>query len=182
MGATLSERLAATIGHVADFPTPGFPFRDVTPLVEADAGLLREIVDAFADEFRGDVDCVVCIESFGYLFGAPLAYVLGTRAALARRVGKLPRPTFGESYDVIYDQGRELELHQDALLRDDRVLIVDDVLAGGGTALAATRLVERVGGRCVGLACVADVPLLQDMPARQELAARLPRVFTLTEL
>jgi adenine phosphoribosyltransferase len=179
---TLGERVSAAIGHVADFPTPGFPFRDVTPLLERDAPLLKEIVDAFAAEFHAAVDCVVCIESFGYCFGAPLSYLLGTRTVLARRAGKLPRPTFTESYDMIYDRGRQLEMHKDAVQADDRVLIVDDVLASGGSALAALRLVERAGGECVGLACVAEVPILREMPARQQINARVPHVFAVAEL
>ena len=182
MSGTLAERVSAAIGHVADFPTPGFPFRDVTPLLERDPALVREIVDAFAAEFRGAVDCVVCVESFGYLFGAPLAFVLGTRTALARRAGKLPRPTFSESYGMIYASDRELEMHQDAIKANDRVLIVDDVLASGGSALATVRLVERAGGDCIGIACVAEVPMLLEMPARQEISARVPRVFAVAEL
>ncbi|MEY2469492.1 MAG: adenine phosphoribosyltransferase [Actinomycetota bacterium] len=179
---TLAQRLGAAIGHVADFPRPGFPFRDVTPLLESDPSLLADVVDAFAAEFRDAVDCVVCIESFGYVFGAPLSYVLGTRTALARRAGKLPRATFAESYDMIYDEDRTLELHQDAIRSGDRVLIIDDVLASGGSALATVRLVERAGGTCVGIGCVAEVPILREMPARVELAQRVPRVFALAEI
>ena len=178
----MAERVESAIGHVADFPKPGFPFRDVTPLLERDPELLPAVVDAFAAEFRAAVDVVVCIESFGYVFGAPLSYVLGTRMAVARRAGKLPRPAFAESYDMIYDDGRTLEMHQDALAAGDRALIVDDVLASGGSALATARLVERIGGTCVGLACVAQVPVLRDMPTRRELAQRVPRIFAVAEL
>lgn len=180
--ADLRTRIEAAIGHVADFPFEGFPFRDVTPLLEDDPLLFREVIDALAASYRDDPpDCLLCIESWGYVFGAPLAYLLGTRLVLARRAGKLPRQVHRHSYDMIYATGRSLEVHQDAMRRGDRVVIVDDVLASGGSALAALSLVERSEAACVGLAFVAEVAVLRDAPARLELSHRgLPIVALAT--
>jgi adenine phosphoribosyltransferase len=179
----LSARIDAAIGHVADFPTPGFPFRDVTPLLEDDAGLFKEIVDAFCVAFEDDrPDRVLCIESFGYVFGAPIAYRLGTPLVLARRAGKLPRPVHRYAYDMIYESGKCLEVHQGAIRPGDRVLIVDDVLASGGSAIAAVELVEASGAEALALACVADVVLLGTAPQRVALDERGIRIVALATL
>jgi adenine phosphoribosyltransferase len=155
----------------------------VTPLLESEPALFQEVIDAFVDELRDEQpDVIVCIESFGYLFGAPLAYLLGTRLVLARRAGKLPREVHRESYDMIYASDKELELHRDAIRPGDRVAIVDDVLASGGSALATVRLVERCRGTPAAIACLADVPILRTAPARVELEERGVRVVALAEL
>jgi adenine phosphoribosyltransferase len=172
-GRKLGKRIDAAVRHVADFPVEGFPFRDVTPLFEEDPDLFRDVVDALTDAFRAEPpDCIVCVESFGYLFGAPLAYRLGTRLALVRRTGKLPREVHREDYDMIYASGKSLEMHRDALKPGDRAVIVDDVLASGGSALATVRLIERCGARPVALACLAEVAILRQAPARIELVER----------
>ena len=169
---TLQQRIDTAIRHVADFPVKGFPFRDVTPVLEEDPALFRDAIDAFADAIRDDPpDALVCVESFGYLFGAPLAYLLGARIVLARRAGKLPREVHREDYDMIYAQAKSLEVHRDALRPGDRVWVIDDVLASGGSALATARLIERCGARCAGLAFLAEVAILAEAPMRKELDA-----------
>jgi adenine phosphoribosyltransferase len=170
---TLGSRIDAAIGHVANFPTEGFPFRDITPILEEDPVLFREIVDTMAGEFRAaPPDCVVCIESFGYVFGAPLAYMLKARLVLARRGGKLPRDVYEQGYDMIYARAKTLEIHQSAIRPDDRVLIVDDVLASGGSALAVVTLIQKARASCIGFACVAEVAILRNAPDRVDLETR----------
>jgi adenine phosphoribosyltransferase len=151
--------------------------------LEEDPELFRDVIDAFVDAIGAVApDRIVCIESFGYVFGAPVAYRLRTKLALARRAGKLPRDVHREGYDMIYATDKELELHRDAVDAGERVVIVDDVLASGGSALAAVRLVERCGGMCAQIACVAEVPILRTAPARVELEQRGIGVVALAEL
>ena len=155
----------------------------MTPLLEEDPQLFHDVIDAFIEVIAVDApDRIVCIESFGYVFGAPVAYGLRTPFALARRAGKLPRDVHSERYEMIYADGKELELHRDAVRPGERVVVVDDVLASGGSALATIRLVERCGGECTAIACLADVPILRSMPARVEINERGIRVAALSEL
>jgi adenine phosphoribosyltransferase len=145
--------------------------------------LFRDVIDAFVDAITSDrPDRIVCIESFGYVFGAPVAYRLGTPITLARRAGKLPRDVHREGYDMIYAAGKELEVHRDAIREHERVAILDDVLASGGSALATIRLVERCGATPATIACLAEVPVLRTMPARVEIDQRGIRVVALSEL
>jgi adenine phosphoribosyltransferase len=111
-----------------------------------------------------------------------VAYRLGTPVTLARRAGKLPRDVHREGYDMIYASGKELELHRDGLREHERVVIVDDVLASGGSALATIRLVERCGATPITIACLAEVPILRTMPARVEIQEHAIRVVALSEL
>lgn len=135
--------------------------------------MFRDIVEAMTDAFRTDPpDCLVCIESFGYVFGAPMGYLLGSRIVLARRSGKLPRDVHQQGYDMIYEQGKSLEIHESAIQPRDRVLIVDDVLASGGSALAVAELIDRSEAECIGVACLAEVAILRSTPSRLELQSR----------
>lgn len=173
----------SSIRTVQDFPIPGIPFPDVTSILEEHPELFRDVVDAFVDRYRHDPpDAFVCIESFGYVFGVPLAYLLGTRLVLARRAGKLPREANREDYDMIYDTGRSLEMHAQAIRPGDRAVVVDDVLASGASALAAIKLVERSGGTCVGVACLMEASVLTEMPARKDISARAIPVFALASI
>jgi len=149
----LTDRLAATIRVVPDFPSPGIMFQDVTPVL-ADAELLRETIAALAEPWRGAaVTHVAAIESRGFIFGAPVALALGAGFIPIRKPGKLPFERAGQDYALEYGTGR-LEVHVDACPAPARVLIVDDVLATGGTAKAACELIEAVGGTVVGCAFV----------------------------
>jgi adenine phosphoribosyltransferase len=153
---SLAHRIERSIRIVADFPRPKIRFRDITPIIETDPALFAAIVDAMAAPYRARrPDCIVCIESWGYVFGAPLAYLLGSRLCLARRRGKLPRATIRQDYDMCYAEGMALEIHRDALKAGETVLVVDDVVASGGSALAAVMLVEQAGATCLGVTCVA---------------------------
>jgi len=153
---TLSDRVKETIRDVPDFPKPGIVFKDITPVL-ADASLFKDIVGDFAARFidRG-VDVVVGMESRGFLFGVPLALDLDAAFVPARKPGKLPYKSVGVDYDLEYGKAR-LELHIDSIAAGQRVLIVDDLLATGGTAQATVDLVARLGGEVV--ACVFCVEL-----------------------
>ena len=177
---TLRERIERAIRIIPDFPLPGMRFRDITPILEDDPALYCAIIDRLTQHYQSDrPDCVVCIESFGYVFGAPLASQLGVRLVLARREGKLPREKIREEYVMCYATNKALEIHRSSIRPGDRVLVVDDVLASGGSALAAVRLVEQAGGLCVGVTCVADMP---DGPFRLEIEKRGIPILALARL
>lgn len=150
----LGRRLRALIRDVADFPQAGILFRDITPLL-ADGGAFRDAVDAIAGLHRG-VEAVVAIESRGFMLGAPVAYALGVGLVPVRKLGRLPAPTLREAYDLEYGTNT-VEIHRDGLRPGARVVIVDDLLATGGTARAAATLVERLGGVVVGIAVLAEL-------------------------
>jgi len=152
--------LRRSVRDIPDFPTPGVVFKDITPLL-ADPGAFSSAVDAIVVSWgRGRIDKVVGIEARGFIVAAPVAYHFGAGFVPLRKAGKLPWETMSQSYDLEY--GREtLEIHADAFAPGDRVLIVDDVLATGGTAKAACELVERAGAQVVGLAFVIELAFLE---------------------
>lgn len=158
------EHLKALIRDVPDFPLPGILFRDVTPLLR-DPGGLKQVVDAFADRYRGSgVQVVAGIESRGFLFGAPLAVALGVGFVPIRKLGKLPADKISREYALEYGTNA-LEMHRDAVHPGEKVLLIDDLLATGGTARAAAGLVEEVGGRIVEVAFVIELAFLEGRAA-----------------
>jgi adenine phosphoribosyltransferase len=159
------ERARALIETVPDFPEPGILFRDITPLL-ADQAALRATVDALAAVAPG-ADVVVGIESRGFIFAAPIAYALGAGFVPVRKLGRLPRATERESYDLEYG-ANTVEIHKDAIRPGQTVLIVDDVLATGGTMRAAARLVERLGGEVLGIAVLVELAALGGRAALEE--------------
>ena len=164
------------IRAVADFPAPGVTFRDITPLLRHGAAL-NHVVETLAAPYRpGEVDAVAGIESRGFMFAAPLALRLQTGFVPIRKLGKLPGATVRREYALEYGTGH-LEMHRDALLPGDRVLLVDDVLATGGTARAAAEMIEEVGGRIVEISFVIE---LLALGGRRRLPAEHP-VRTLLE-
>jgi adenine phosphoribosyltransferase len=155
----IAERIRAHVRDVHDFPKPGIIFRDITPVLAA-PGLLGAAVDALAEEFGGSgVDRVVAIESRGFIVGAPLAIALGCGFAPVRKIGKLPHTTTRVTYALEYGTG-ELEAHSDAVRPGERVLVIDDLLATGGTAAAAIELVRRLGGDPIGAAFLIELGFL----------------------
>lgn len=151
MNESLQARLRATIRDVPDFPKPGIVFKDITPLL-ADASLFRATTDAMARPFAGrGVTHVVAVESRGFILGAPIAQALGAGLVPARKRGRLPSRTLREEYALEYGTD-VLEIHADALPPGAKAVIVDDVLATGGTAAAVGALVARAGGELLGFA------------------------------
>ena len=142
--------LEELVRDVPDFPKPGIIFKDVTPLW-ADASAFRFSIDAIADHYAGvEIDRVVGIEARGFILAAPVAYRFGAGFVPVRKPGKLPAEIASESYELEYGTDT-LEIHRDGILAGQRVLVVDDVLATGGTAAATIRLVEGLGGSVIGL-------------------------------
>lgn len=156
---TLLLELQRTIRDVPDFPKPGILFKDITPVL-MNAGLFARTLDALAEPWKGgQIDAIVAIESRGFLFGAGLAERLAAPLVLVRKKGKLPYTTISESYALEYGEAT-LELHTDALQKGHRVLIVDDLLATGGTADAAAKLVGRQGAVVAGYQFVIELGFL----------------------
>jgi adenine phosphoribosyltransferase len=147
------------IRDVSDFPTPGVTFKDITPLL-GDSDAFRFTIDAIADHFTGvAIDRVIGIEARGFIIAAPVAYRCGASFVPVRKAGKLPWAVAREEYTLEYGTDK-LEIHRDAIHPGERVLVVDDVLATGGTASAVVRLVEGLGGQIVGLGFVIELSFL----------------------
>ncbi|MEW6301385.1 MAG: adenine phosphoribosyltransferase [Thermodesulfobacteriota bacterium] len=155
----------ALIRSIPDFPKPGIVFRDITPLL-AHGPAWQETVNRIAEHYRGRIDIVLGIESRGFLIGSAIAYALGHGIAVVRKPGKLPAATLRTSYALEYGSDA-LEIHQDAFAPGSRVLVVDDLLATGGTAEAAISLVRQLGGRVVEAAFIIELTFLG---GRQRLA------------
>jgi adenine phosphoribosyltransferase len=151
--------LESLIRAIPDFPLPGVLFRDITPLLKDPAGY-KAAVDLFVERFRDEkLDAIVGIEARGYMLGAPLAYALGIGFVPVRKPGKLPGAKFSEEYALEYGTNT-LEIHADAVGHGQRVLVVDDLLATGGTAAATGRLLERLGANVVGFAFLIELAFL----------------------
>lgn len=155
------------IRDIPDFPTAGILFRDITPLLK-DPDAFKYVIDCFSDRYAGTpVDTVVAVEARGFLFGAPLAYRLGKPLVPARKEGKLPADSIKAEYSLEYGTA-VVEIHTDGILPGQGVLVVDDLLATGGTLAATTQLVERAGGRVEGVALLIE---LTDLGGRKRLQA-----------
>ena len=153
------------IADVPDFPQEGIMFRDITPLLQSPEAF-RYVTDEFARIYQDEgIDVVVPIEARGFVFGGPLAYKLGVPLIPVRKPGKLPRKSIGVEYDLEYGSAGA-EIHEDGLEQGQRALIVDDLLATGGTAAAAVQLVEQAGGTVTGLAFLIE---LEALNGRQQL-------------
>lgn len=161
----MTDTLKNLIRDIPDFPKPGIVFRDITPLL-ADASGLGLAVELLANPFRGrKIDLVVGAESRGFIFGAAVACCLSAGFALVRKAGKLPYRSISKTYDLEYGQDR-LEMHVDAVVKGQRVLIVDDLLATGGTMKACCDLVRQLEGNLVGVAALIE---LTDLGGREKI-------------
>lgn len=151
--------LASTIRSVPDFPVEGILFYDITTLLK-DPAALKYCIDQLVEKYRAaDVDLIVGMESRGFIFGMPLAYQLDVGFVPIRKPGKLPAETISESYALEYGTNT-LEIHKDAIKPGQKVLVVDDLLATGGTAKATCNLVERLGGTVAGVAFIIELTFL----------------------
>ena len=159
------EQLKALVRDVPDFPQAGIVFKDITPLL-ADEIAFSSVIDLIVVHFgRGNVDKVVGIEARGFILASPVAYHFGAGFVPVRKKDKLPWETESEEYELEYGTAT-LEVHRDGVDPGERVLIVDDVLATGGTARATARLVERIGGKVIGIAFLIELGFLK---GRQQL-------------
>jgi adenine phosphoribosyltransferase len=153
------ERLKALVRDVPDFPQEGIVFKDITPLL-ANPIAFSTVIDLIVVHFgRGNVDKVVGIEARGFILASPVAYHFGAGFVPVRKKDKLPWETESADYALEYGTAT-LEVHRDAVTPGERVLIVDDVLATGGTAAATAQLVERIGGKVIGIACLIELGFL----------------------
>src|SRR5262245_28044880 len=149
--------IKALIRTVPNFPRPGIQFRDITTLLKHPEGF-RAVVDRFVAAYRGRaIDKVAAIESRGFIVGSAVAYALSTGFVPIRKAGKLPAENFGYDYELEYGSDR-LEMHKDALRRGERILLIDDLIATGGTAEAALKLLETAGASIAGCGFVIDLP------------------------
>ena len=152
----MSKKLEEYVVTIPDFPEPGIMFRDITSVIQDPEGL-KLAVDGLADLLKDtDYDVVVGPESRGFIFGVPVAYLAGKGFVPVRKKGKLPRETVSEKYDLEYGQA-EIEIHTDAIRPGQRVVIVDDLIATGGSAEAAAKLVEKLGGKVVKMVFVMEL-------------------------
>jgi len=160
MNRQLAEKVNSVIRDVRDFPKEGIVFKDITPLL-ADCGLYAEVVDEFAAHFgKAGITKVLGIEARGFLLAAPIALALGAGIVPVRKKGKLPYKTVSATYQLEYGSDT-LEIHEDAVKPGEKVLIVDDVLATGGTAAAVKELVARLGGETAGIAMLIELKALK---------------------
>ncbi len=159
------EELKKHIRDILDFPKKGILFRDITTLLK-NKEAFREAVDCMTDLIRGkEVDLILGVESRGFIFAAPIAYNLGLPLNVIRKPGKLPAEIVSESYTLEYGENT-IELHKDAIEKEDKVVIIDDLLATGGTALASAHLVEKFGGKVSSLLFLVE---LTELKGREKL-------------
>ncbi len=171
------DTIKASIKSIPDHPKPGIVFRDITSLVE-DADAFAKTVKVLAERFKGQgIDKVVGAEARGFIFGAPVAAELGAGFVPARKPGKLPRATVAQSYSLEYGEDM-LQIHADAILPGEKVLIVDDLLATGGTVEAAISLIRRLGGVVTDAAFVISLP---DLGGEAKLKEHDINLFTIVE-
>jgi adenine phosphoribosyltransferase len=154
------EELKKYIRNIPDFPKEGILFRDVTTLLK-NKEAFRKAIDVMTDLIKDEkVDVILGIESRGFLFAAPIAYNLGISLNIIRKPGKLPAPTLSESYSLEYGENT-IELHKDAVSKGNKVVICDDLLATGGTALAGAHLVKKLGGEVIALLFLVELAALK---------------------
>jgi adenine phosphoribosyltransferase len=171
----IESRIKETVRDVADFPKPGIIFKDITPILK-DAALCAEITQALAESLSGiEVDVIAGIESRGFLFGMLLAQAMQVPFVPIRKAGKLPFKTIKQEFNLEYGSA-VLELHEDALLPGQRVLIHDDLLATGGTVVAASKLIQQLGADVAGFSFIIGLDFLK---GKERLKAYSPLTFTL---
>ncbi|MCW4151172.1 adenine phosphoribosyltransferase [Halomonas sp. 18H] len=151
------DYIKSVVRTVPDWPQEGVNFRDITPLLQNSAAF-RKLIDSFVHRYQEmELDAIAAIDARGFIIGAPLAYELGCSFVPVRKKGKLPFQTISETYTLEYGEA-EVELHADAFREGDRILLVDDLIATGGTMLAAAKLITRSGGLVVETSTIVDLP------------------------
>ena len=170
----LEEKIKEKVRSIPDYPKKGVLFRDITPLLR-DEPIFRACIDAIAEHFKGRVDAVAGVESRGFIIGSAVAYKLGKGFIPIRKEGKLPYEKVKKTYSLEYGE-ETIEIHKDALAKGERILLVDDLLATGGTAKASCELIESLGGKIAGIAFIIE---LTDLHGRDKLSDK--EVFTLAK-
>ncbi|MCR4880534.1 MAG: adenine phosphoribosyltransferase [bacterium] len=166
----MSKRVENAIRKIPDFPKKGIIFRDVTTAIK-DADVFKEIIDYFIDKFKDiDFDYIVAMESRGFFLGAPVAYAMGKGLIIVRKPGKLPAETISAEYELEYGTDK-LEIHKDAIEPGKKVIIMDDLIATGGTLNASIELVEKLGGKVQLAAFLIELPALK---AREIVRSNVP--------
>ena len=173
-GKELEKRIKEKIRSIPDYPKKGILFRDITPLLR-DGPLFIACIDAIAEHFEGRVDAVAGVEARGFIIGSAVAYKLGKGFIPIRKEGKLPYDKVKKTYSLEYGE-ETIEIHKDALAKGERILLVDDLLATGGTAKASCELIESLGGKIAGVAFIIE---LTDLHGRDKLSGK--EVFTLVK-
>jgi adenine phosphoribosyltransferase len=173
-GKELEEKIKEKVRSIPDYPKKGVLFRDITPLLR-DESLFRACIDAIAEHFKGRVDAVAGVEARGFIIGSAVAYKLGKGFIPIRKEGKLPYDKVKKTYSLEYGE-ETIEIHKDALAKGERILLVDDLLATGGTAKASCELIESLGGKIAGVAFIIE---LTDLHGRDKLSGK--EVFTLVK-
>ncbi len=158
LGGRIAKIVTSNLREIPDFPEPGVLFRDITPLL-ANGPAFHELIGILADRYRGRIDAVAGLESRGFILAAPLATTLGIGMLTVRKAGKLPGPVIGVDYSLEYGTAR-MEARPDSVRDGDRVLIVDDVLATGGTASASVQLLRECGAEVVGVTVLLELEKL----------------------
>ncbi|SFM38711.1 adenine phosphoribosyltransferase [Marinobacter zhejiangensis] len=169
-----SESIKQAIRTVPDWPNPGVQFRDITTVLQ-DRTAFRKLIDAFVHRYHGQqIDAVAAVDARGFIIGSALAYELNAGLVLVRKKGKLPFDTLVEDYQLEYGTA-SVELHKDAFRQGDRVILVDDLIATGGTMMAASRLIRRIRAEIVEVAAMIDLP---DLGGSQKLRDEGLAVYT----
>ena len=172
-----SESIKKAIRTVPDWPKPGVSFRDITTVLQ-DRTAFRKLVDAFVHRYHDQqIDAIAAIDARGFIIGSPLAYELNAGLVLVRKKGKLPFDTLVEDYDLEYGTA-SVELHKDAFRPGDKVVLVDDLIATGGTMLAASRLIRQIGAEIVEVSAMIDLP---DLGGSRKLRDEGLSVYTVCE-
>ena len=159
MDTVVLEKIKNAIRDIPDFPKKGIIFKDITPLIK-DKELFKEVIDILAARYKDKkIDLIACIDARGFIFGGALAYKLGVGLVPVRKQGKLPHRTKRATYDLEYGTDA-VEIHEDAVMPGHRILLVDDLLATGGTAAAAANLIQEAGGDLVEIAFLIELEFL----------------------
>lgn len=159
MSSIYGDYIKSVIRTVPDWPQPGVNFRDITPVLQ-NSSAFRKLIDSFVHRYQDmHLDAIAAIDARGFIIGAPVAYELGCSFVPVRKKGKLPFKTISETYTLEYGEA-SVELHSDAFRANDRILLMDDLIATGGTMLAAAKLIQRSGGQVVETATIIDLPEL----------------------
>lgn len=175
LGDRVGDLIRTNLREIPDFPEPGVLFRDITPLL-ANGEAFKELIDSLANHYRGRVDAIAGLESRGFILAAPLATALGIGMITVRKAGKLPGPVIGVDYELEYGQAR-MELRPDSVDAGSRVLIIDDVLATGGTAAAAVKLIEQCQAEVVAVAVLLELEALNGREKLPDLVVESALVF-----